>query len=350
VFLALAARLDDHVGVVGSTERALYEDRSLVRMLGMRRTMFVVPREDVATVHAACTEAIAAVERRKLLDLLREARIAPDADAWLRDVAAATLAALDRMGDATGAELSAQVPELRRKVTFAAGKAYEATVTMTTRVLFLLAAEGLIVRGRPRGSWISSQFQWARTGRWLGADIPPVPVEEARTHLVRAWLRSFGPGTVEDLRWWSGLTIGAIRRSLDELHAVAVGVDGTGAVGYLLPDDIEPTPPAGPWGALLPALDPTVMAWKDRAWFLGGHGAALFDRTGNAGPTAWWDGRVVGGWAQRRNGEVVVELLEDAGAEARASLQGEAERLRTMIGGVRVTPRFRTPLERKLSI
>jgi hypothetical protein len=242
------------------------------------------------------------------------------------------------------------VPELRRKVTLAAGKAYEATVTMTTRVLFQMAAQGLIVRGRPRGSWISSQFRWARTARWLGAEVPPMPADQARVRLVRAWLRSFAPGSLEDLRWWSGLTIGAIRRALEELRTAPVDMHGTGAVGFLLPDDLEPTPPTGPRALLLPALDPTVMAWKDRAWFLGGHGAALFDRTGNAGPTAWWDGRVVGGWAQRRDGEIVVELLEDAGSDARTALEAEAERLRAMIGDVRVTPRFRTPLERKLSV
>ena len=101
--------------------------------------------------------------------------------------------------------------------------------------------------------------------------------------------------------------------------------------------------------ALLPALDPTVMGWKERSWYLGDHGPALFDRSGNAGPTVWWDGRVVGGWAQRKSGEVVVRLLEDVGAEALVAAEAEADRLQSAIGSVRVTPRFRTPLERELT-
>jgi hypothetical protein len=91
------------------------------------------------------------------------------------------------------------------------------------------------------------------------------------------------------------------------------------------------------------------MGWKDRAWFLGGHGPALFDRTGNIGPTVWWEGRIVGGWAQRKDGEIVYRLLEDVGADALNVIAARSEELGRWLGGVRVTPRFRTPLERELT-
>jgi hypothetical protein len=100
---------------------------------------------------------------------------------------------------------------------------------------------------------------------------------------------------------------------------------------------------------LLPALDPTVMGWSERAWYLGDHRAALFDRSGNAGPTVWCDGRVVGGWAQRRDGEIVFRLLEDVGADAAESVENGAARLQVWLGSARFTPRFRTPLERELA-
>jgi hypothetical protein len=111
----------------------------------------------------------------------------------------------------------------------------------------------------------------------------------------------------------------------------------------------EPTTPAEPWAALLPGLDPTVMGWFERGWFLGAHRPLLFDRTGNAGPTVWWDGRVVGGWAQRKDGEVVHRVLEDVGADAEAAIAAEVAALAEWVGAVRLTPRFRTPLERELT-
>jgi hypothetical protein len=125
-------------------------------------------------------------------------------------------------------------------------------------------------------------------------------------------------------------------------------VDLDGEPGVALPDDLDDVPAPQPWVALLPALDPTPMGWQRRDWFLGAHRAALFDRTGNIGPTIWVDGRIVGGWAHRDDATIALRLLEDVGAEAQAAVTAEAERLAALVGDVRVTPRFRTPLEREL--
>ena len=102
------------------------------------------------------------------------------------------------------------------------------------------------------------------------------------------------------------------------------------------------------WGRELPTLDPTTMGWKERDWYLGEHVSVLFDRNGNAGPTVWWDGRVVGGWAQRKDGEVVFRLLEDVGGEAEQAVAAEAERLAAWLGDVRVAPGFLPPFQRGL--
>ena len=90
------------------------------------------------------------------------------------------------------------------------------------------------------------------------------------------------------------------------------------------------------------------MGWAGRDFYLGPHRPALFDRNGNAGPTIWLDGRVVGGWAQRATGEVVLRLLEDVGTESTTAIEAEAASLSDWLTPLRVTPRFRTPLEREL--
>ncbi len=322
-------------------EDALYAERALVRMLGMRRTVFVVPAALVPVVQSACTDQIAERLRRQLTEVVREAGIAPDAEAWLKEVSEATVRLLAERGSATGAELARDEPRLRTQIVAAADNPYGGAVNLTTRLLTLLSAEGLIVRGRPRGGWTSTQFAWS------AAERIEQPVAAARAELARRWLFAFGPAPASDLQWWTGWNAGQVRQALAALDVVEADLDGAPAV--MLAADEPVRAEVRPWPALLPALDPTAMGWRDRTWYVGEHGPALFDRSGNIGPTAWWDGRIVGGWAQRKDGEIALRLLEDAGSEASAALAAEAQRLREWIGAARITPRFRTPLERELA-
>jgi len=329
-------------------EDALYHRRSLVRMLGMRRTLFVVPLDVAGVMDEACTRALAPAQRSRLVGMLEDQEIARkgQGDRWLDRVAAETLEALTRRGEATARELTRDVPELGTKLRFGEGKTWGGTMGVSTRVLFLLATEGRIVRARPLGSWMSGQYRWAPTETWLGARLPAIEHAEACADLLGRYLRAFGPATITDVRWWTGWTVRLATRTLEALGAVEVTLDvGT---GYALPDDLEPVG-GDPWVALLPGLDPTVMGWKERGWYLGEHASALFDRNGNAGPTVWANGRVVGGWTQTGDGEVVVELLERVDARSRKTIDAERERLRAWLGDVRLKPRFRTPLERSLS-
>jgi hypothetical protein len=99
-----------------------------------------------------------------------------------------------------------------------------------------------------------------------------------------------------------------------------------------------------PWAALLPTLDPTVMGWRARSFYLdAAHTPHLFDTNGNAGNTAWWDGRIVGCWVQDPDGVVVPVLCEDVGSDARAALAAEAERLTGWLDGVRITNVYASP-------
>jgi hypothetical protein len=124
--------------------------------------------------------------------------------------------------------------------------------------------------------------------------------------------------------------------------AYAIKLD-SGATGWLLPDDLDRTSDPGPWVALLPVLDPTVMGWKDRGFYLGSHRQQLFDWAGNAGTTAWVDGRIVGYWVQDDNALVTVRLLEQVSAGARQALDDEAQRLTTWLDGERVNSLIRPP-------
>jgi hypothetical protein len=347
VYLSTAARLKAPGRAVASLERALYDDHTLVRTLCMRRTMFVVPLDLVPVVQAACTDALVPGQRKRVVDMIENAGITRDGRRWLRQVEAETVAALDELGSATATELVRVVPRLGIQLAAAEGTKWAASVGVSTRVLFLLSLEQRAVRGRPKGQWTSSQHRWAPMDTWFPDGIPSMPAVEARAELVRRWLGTYGPATTTDVKWWTGWPLGQTKAALAAVDAVEVETDD--GPGWVLPDDLGRTRAPKPWVALLPALDSTTMGWKERGWYLGEHTASLFDRNGNAGPTVWADGRIVGGWAQRADGEVAYELLEDPGREARTAIGDAAAALSDRLGAVRVKPRFPTPLQRQLA-
>jgi hypothetical protein len=330
---------------VAATEQALYDDRTLVRMLGMRRTMFVVPTDLVATVQASSSNDVAAAQRRQLVRAIAANGIA-DAEEWLRGLEAATLETLIAHGGAHTTELSELVPELGRTITVGSGR-WTAEARMSSRVLLLLAADGHVLRGRPRGTWLSSQYRWVPTTQWLGHAVDELEPDAARADLARRWLARFGPATFDDLVWWTGWTRTRARRAVAALDVVEVELDD-GAEGLVLAEDVDPVPAPPPWAALLPGLDPTPMGWKTRDWYLGPHRDAVFDGNGNVGPTVWWNGRIVGGWTQHPDGTIVHRLLTDIGADGRAAVEAEAARMQPHLPGTAVTSRFRSPLDREL--
>ncbi len=204
---------------------------------------------------------------------------------------------------------------------------------------------GEIVRGPNDSGWTNSRPRWALTSDWLGSPVPTAQPEHARAELVRTWLRTFGPATVTDIKWWFGNTLTWARHALRDIGAIEVDLEGS--PGYVLPDDLDVEPDAEPWAALLPGLDVTTMGWFDRAWYLGDHRAQVFDTNGNGGPTAWWNGRIVGGWGQDADGRVQLHLLEEIGRDGTRALQQRADALTEWLAGSRANPRFPSPLSKR---
>ena len=164
VFVASWARLADRACGPEEVERALYEQRTLIRMLAMRRTMFVVDRATAPVVHAAASRTVAARERTRLLKGL-DGRSA----AWLRQAEDAALAALAE-GELTATELAAVDPRLAEDVRIGSGK-WSQTARLASRLLLVLSAEGQAIRrgraaGGPRRSSAGRRSRPGRARRW----------------------------------------------------------------------------------------------------------------------------------------------------------------------------------------
>lgn len=320
-------------------EVALYDDRTLVRHHAMRRTIWVFTRPTADVAHNSTTRRIASSEERRLAKLIEDNDVATDGLAWIAAAKRDLAATIAEVGPVLTRDLGAAAPQWA--VPLSAGPA---TIPAHTRVLLVMAFEGTIVRTRPVGRWISSQYAWSSMATWMPGTLTDQPVDVAARGLVSRYLRAFGPATLVDVAWWTGWTMSRTRAALDDACAREVLLDD-GSTGFILLDHLEPEPADAGRVAFLPALDSTTMGWKERDWYLDPELVPmLFDRNGNAGPTIWIDGRVVGGWVQRPDGEIAFALLTDVGGQERNSIDTEAERTATMYGEVRHRCRFPTPM------
>ena len=341
-YLSLWARLPGFV--VADLDAEVYERRTLVKHLAMRRTLWTVRAADLPYIQASASDRVADNERRRLVADAVKAGLTTDGEKWLDAACEAVLQHLADHGATSARELRAALPELAGTYDYAPGKRWGGETPLAPRVLTVLSVRGDIFRGPNDGGWTVSRPRWEPVEDWLAAASQAAEPESARAELVRRWLQAFGPATVNDIKWWFGNTLTWARHALRDIDAVEVDLEGT--PGFALPDVLEVEPAVEPWAALLPGLDVTTMGWSDRDWYVGEHRSQVFDRNGNGGTTAWWNGRIVGGWGQAADGLVELRLLEDVGRDAKRALQRRADELTEWLGGVRVSPRFPSPLSR----
>ena len=320
----------------------------------MRRTMFVVPAGLVPVVQAACTDDVARRLRRQLEKDLAAGGVGDgDPGGWLTGRRArgccgcwharrrrrVRCAAVRGRAAAADAAVGLARQELRRHLQHHLAGAHAARrrgapgAGAPARRLVIRAVR--VVRGLDLAG---------RAGRLTGG----LDGGAARVELARRWLRSFGPAPVSDLQWWGGWTGGQTKAALAALPTVEVELDGQ--PGVALADDLE-FPAAVRAGRLAAARARPDARWGGRR---GTGSSASTGRRCSTGPAT--SGRPSGGrggWSAAGRsalpGRWCYRLLEDIGADGAAAVSGAAARLEAWLGANRVTPRFRTPLERELS-
>ncbi|MGI9584894.1 MAG: winged helix DNA-binding domain-containing protein [Acidimicrobiia bacterium] len=339
-FLSAAARMNQPS--VSAVAAALYEERRLVRHHAMRRTLWVMTPETARLAHASTTVHLGGPQERRLAKLIEENGFATDGALWIDAAKQALYEAICDAHTTTTRDLSEAFPDL--VLTLRTGKV---TTSALPRVLLLLGLDGLIVRVKPTGTWISSQYQWTPSFEWITDGFGRADQHTAEVDLIRRYLLAFGPVTFADMQWWTGWTKTTTLRALD--GAQAVEVDLLGGVGWIDRDAERWNGGSAPFVALLPGLDPTTMGWKERDWYLDPEDAGLlFDRNGNAGPTVWVDGRIVGGWVQHPSGRIVFRLTDEAAGDRIPEIEAAADGLEDVYGDVRHKVRFPAPIQHQL--
>src|SRR5688572_22532640 len=128
IYLSALARVEGMT--VADLDRALYAERSLVKHLAMRRTLFVFPRETMRIAQAGASDRVAGAERRRLIRDVERAGLHADGARWLSEASEHVLAALAGGREATSTELRKEIPLLEGSIAYGEGKSWGGTFSL----------------------------------------------------------------------------------------------------------------------------------------------------------------------------------------------------------------------------
>jgi hypothetical protein len=183
-----------------------------------------------------------------------------------------------------------------------------------------------LVRVPPSGTWERRRAdRLALADQWLGpGDSSP---DEGRAHLVRSYLRAFGPASWKDIASWSGLSVAQVKDAGANVELVHYrderGGDLVDLPGAPLPDPDTPAP-----ARFLPHWDANLLVHARRTALLPEeHRPRVFSvRNPFSVGTYLVDGRVVGAWSFR-DGRIGLDPYEPLSTRDRRAVEEEREAL-----------------------
>jgi hypothetical protein len=188
-----------------------------------------------------------------------------------------------------------------------------------------------LVRVPPSGTWEKRRADLFQTAeRWVGSeDVEP---GAALDHLVRRYLRAFGPASRSDIAQWAGVRLGDLAPALERLSLRRFRDESGGELLDVprapLPDPDTPAPVR-----FLPTWDAVLLVHARRAGVLSEeHRGLIFPTTmPQSVGTFLVDGVVAGTW-RFDGGRVNWEPFARLDAATRREVEDEAERLAAFHG------------------
>lgn len=204
-------------------------------------------------------------------------------------------------------------------------------------ILRILSQDGRIVFGPPLGN----QSTFARADRWWPGRIEPEDRVEPLSDLLLRYLRAYGPATLSDFAYWTGLTVKRTRTALEKIGEDLVELEIAGKRSFLHKRDLSALRRVRPSEAvrLLPNFDVYLLGHRDKALIIEErHYKAIFRAAGWVSAVVLKGGRVVGTWTTTTQGKslrIEVDLHETLRRSDRAILREEASSLGRFLGAGR---------------
>ena len=297
-------------------ERALWQERSLVRTSLMRQTLHLVPADQFSVYIAALRSS----RVRAVLRIMARFRISRDE---AEDLTGLILEALSSGPSSRVAIQAAVRPKVSKRV--------RAWMDKVWSIVRIPIAEGLICYSPSEGN----EATFIRVDQWLGKQAP-VAEQPARMELLRSYLRAYGPATLSDFAHWSGMSAGEVRTLPRLLAADLEEVETEKRVSLVLCRDVDllqarHNNKGTDSIRLLPHFDPYLLAHRGKDHLVDSrHYKRVYRNQGWISPVLLINGRVAGVWTHKRqatNLTITIEPFGKLSPMVRRAIAREAEDL-----------------------
>jgi hypothetical protein len=141
-----------------------------------------------------------------------------------------------------------------------------------------------------------------------------VPERDAKRILFRRYLTAYGPATVNDLSYWSGMSMKEAREVPDlldgELTQIKLG-DKPGLILARDRDELFDSRPSKDSVLLLPGFDPYMLGHADKTPLIGSeHYKSVYRNQGWISPVVLVNGEVAAIWTSKRRGKLLAVEVE----------------------------------------
>jgi len=273
-------------------ERELYINRTLGRVRGMRRTLFIHTRDMIPIIYAATCKL-----NEKYVEKYMEFHKISLSE--YQEISKKIINILK------GRELSA--PEIRKELD---------SKSNIPAIIHLMCNYGLLIRGKPIRDWKDHRNKYVLFKEYFtNIDLNIVNEKQAIAILVEKYLKAYGPASENDISWWTGLTKTEIREALHYIESGINKIKISSIKGTFLifNSDIQKLYDINnidyPSLSLLPELDPYPMGYKNRDRYINANNYnKIFDRSGNITATIFLDGIAVGVWDTEKKPESIIKF------------------------------------------
>jgi len=271
------------------------QEKRLVKVRCVRKTVHIIPKENVAIAFSATKDAIQ-INSEKYYKYMGVTE---------SEYEAASKLIFELLGNK-----GMNTNEIKRELS---------TEINLSPIINFMCDLGILVRGLSKAGWKSNAHTYFRMDKYLpDVNLSQYSQEESRKILVLQYLSSFGPSTIADISWWAGLPKTEVKKIVDNLSGTE-HVDISGLGEHIVTEkDLNQLKNIkeniNPQINLLPGLDPYIMGYKGRERYLDKeYFNYIFDRSGSATTSIIENGKIIGVWdfEERPNPVIKIFMFEE---------------------------------------